>query len=124
MLLPALNKRFSFGTLKPLDLCKVSILSYSNKQTLLFTYSINSDNDEVMCSFPKELACSTQFGLWSKVPTKSDIIGCLSSYYKHFSLGVGDGHDDSFVVSVILSIFSSVTALGTSVSTFTNDCSI
>ena len=62
------------------------------KPILFFTYSISSDDE--MNTFPKELACSTEFGVWSKISEPKNIIQSLTSYYRLFSLGLGNSKDN------------------------------
>ena len=83
------------------------------KPILFFTYSI-SDTDEVH-AFPKKLACSTELGVWSKIVDPDKIFLSLTSYYRLFSLGLGNSKDD-FVAWVEPYEFASGGVNGTTVS--------
>ena len=83
------------------------------KPILFFTYSISSD-DEVH-TFPKELACSTEFGVWSKISDSTKIITSLTSYYRLFSLGLGNSKNN-FTVWVEPYSFATGGVIGTTVS--------
>ena len=83
------------------------------KPIMFFTYSI-SENDEVH-AFPKQLACSTELGVWSKISDPTKIIQSLTSYYRLFSLGLGNSKDD-FVAWVEPYKFATGGVIGTTVS--------
>jgi len=61
----------------------------SGKPILFFTYSIGTANENVH-KFPKELACSTELGVWSKIDDESKLFESLTSYYRLFALGLGN----------------------------------
>jgi hypothetical protein len=61
------------------------------KPVLLFTFSVNGDNDSVVHRFPKNLACAFERGVWSKITDPKKIVESLESYYKLFTLGLGQG---------------------------------
>ena len=61
----------------------------SGKPILFFTYSIGAVNDDVH-RFPRELACSTELGVWSKIDDESKLFESLTSYYRLFALGLGN----------------------------------
>ena len=88
-------------------------MSSIGKPILFFTYSI-SETDEVH-AFPKNLACSTDLGVWSKIVDPTKIIQSLTSYYRLFSLGLGNSKDD-FAAWVEPYLFASGGVIGTTVS--------
>jgi von Willebrand factor type A domain len=96
----------------------------TGKPILFFTYSISDESTDDVHAFPKELACSTQFGVWSKIATVDDIIGSLSSYYRLFTLGLGDGRNKDFVAWVEPYKFATGNVLGTTVSAPVYDRSV
>jgi len=61
----------------------------SGKPILFFTYSIGAVNDDVH-RFPRELACSTELGVWSKIDDELKLFESLTSYYRLFALGLGN----------------------------------
>jgi hypothetical protein len=83
------------------------------KPIMFFTYSI-SETDKVH-AFPKKLACSTDLGVWSKIVDPTKIVQSLTSYYRLFSLGLGDSKDD-FVAWVEPYKFATGGVIGTTVS--------
>eukprot|EP00934_Nitzschia_sp_Nitz4_P000711 Nitzschia sp. Nitz4//scaffold26_size159584//86339//88449//NITZ4_002497-RA/size159584-snap-gene-0.34-mRNA-1//-1//CDS//3329545100//711//frame0 len=85
-----------------------------SKPIVLFTYSV-SELDAVH-ALPKKMACSTDFGVWSKVTVDADIVESLSGYYKFFALGLGSGQNEDFVAWVEPYQFASGGTWGTSVS--------
>jgi len=74
------------------DLVKSNItaLEASGHHVYLFTYSI-SNNDSVHY-FPKKIACNISNGVWSKIDDETRILDSLTSYYRLFALGLGDGN--------------------------------
>lgn len=83
---------------------------------LLFTYSISQD--EAVHAFPKELACGSSIvqGVWSKIVQAEDIVSSLSSYYKLFAVGLGDGINTNFVAWAEPYVFFNAKFVGTTVS--------
>jgi hypothetical protein len=80
---------------------------------LLFSVS---DIDEVH-TFPKELACSTKFGVWSKIVDARFIVESFESYYTLFALGLGQSSsNEAFVAWVEPYNFATGGILGTTVS--------
>jgi hypothetical protein len=86
----------------------------SGKPVLLFTFSLSTD--EEVHRFPKTLACSTEFGVWSKITDPNLVIESLESYYKLFALGLGQGSNADFVAWVEPYNFTTGGVLGTTVS--------
>ena len=62
-----------------------------NKPILFFTYSVSEDED--VHDFPSKLACSTEYGVWSKITADENIVDNLSSYYRLFALGLSADED-------------------------------
>lgn len=85
-----------------------------SKPILLFTYSVSELQN--VHALPSKIACSTEYGVWSKVTTDADIVDSLSSYYKLFALGLGSDENEDFVAWVEPYQYSSGGILGTSVS--------
>ena len=83
-----------------------------NKPILLFTYSV-SEEEEVH-ALPSKLACSTEWGVWSKVTADDNIVDSLSNYYRLFALGLG--MDEAFVSWVEPYVYDPGETLGTTVS--------
>ena len=81
---------------------------------LLFSYSVSEDDD--VHAFPKQLACSTDFGVWSKIVDPREIVDSLTSYYNLFALGLGQGKNEDFVAWVEPYEFATGGVLGTTVS--------
>ncbi len=89
----------------------------TGKPVLLFTYSIadESENQNVH-AFPSELACSTEFGIWSKIESDEEIVEALASYYLLFASGLGNEDNQNFTAWVEPYIFRTGNILGTTVS--------
>ncbi|GAX16383.1 hypothetical protein FisN_10Hh399 [Fistulifera solaris] len=89
----------------------------TGKPVLLFTYSIadESENQNVH-AFPSELACLTEFGIWSKIESDEEIVEALASYYLLFALGLGNAENQYFTAWVEPYIFRTANILGTTVS--------
>ena len=85
----------------------------TDKPILFFVYSIS--NDDEVHDFPKKLACSTKFGVWSKISDSTKIVQSLASYYRLFSIGLGN-RKDNFTVWVDPYSFATGGVNGTSVS--------
>jgi hypothetical protein len=92
----------------------VETTNSTGKPVLLFTFSV-SENEDVHV-FPKTLACSTDFGVWSKIIDASFIVESLESYYKLFALGLGQNSNADFVAWVEPYSFATGGVLGTTVS--------
>lgn len=84
----------------------------SGKPILFFTYSIGAVNDDVH-RFPRELACSTELGVWSKIDDELKLFESLTSYYRLFALGLGN---KDFVAWVEPYKFATGGVVGTTVS--------
>ena len=84
------------------------------KATLLFTYSVSEESQ--VHEYPKHLACSVEFGLWSKITYDDDIVDSLSTYYRLFALGLGSDNNNEFAAWVEPYEFKTGNALGTTVS--------
>jgi len=84
----------------------------SGKPILFFTYSIGAVNDDVH-RFPRELACSTELGVWSKIDDEDKLFESLTSYYRLFALGLGN---KDFVAWVEPYKFATGGVVGTGVS--------
>jgi hypothetical protein len=84
------------------------------KPILMFTYSVSEQN--AVHELPFKIACSTEFGVWSKVTTNGRIVDSLSSYYLLFALGLGSNQNEDFVAWVEPYLFTTGNTLGTSVS--------
>jgi Mg-chelatase subunit ChlD len=84
------------------------------KPVMFFSYSVSEA--ENVHTLPKELACSTEFGTWSRIASNDKIVEALSSYYRLFALGLGiDGNVD-FTAWVEPYSFATGNTLGTTVS--------
>jgi hypothetical protein len=88
---------------QPSDVTEQSVLTLVNSGIMdleervspvfLFTYSI-SDSDNAVHAFPKQIACSTgDNGVWSKIVNENEIFDSLTSYYRLFSLGLGQDNE-------------------------------
>lgn len=64
---------------------------------LLFTYSIGHQGDQAVHTFPKDLACSAKYGVWSRIDSVDRISESFTSYHKLFSLGLGSSRNEGFV---------------------------
>ena len=96
------------------DLRIAQISEKLSKEVLLFTYSVSEEGN--VHTFPSELACSVERGVWSKIVRSSDIIDSLSSYYRLFALGLGSEANSDFAAWVEPYLFATGNALGTTVS--------
>ena len=57
------------------------------RDTKIFTFSLGAQADHLVT---KEIACSTN-GMWTPVDDiYGDLVGAMASYYKLFTLGLGD----------------------------------
>ena len=82
--------------------------------TLLFTYSIGQDNKAH--TYPHDLSCAVENGLWSKIGTSSEIVDSLSNYYQLFALGLGSDLNQDFDAWVEPYQFKTGNTWGTAVS--------
>ena len=96
------------------DLRIAQISEKLSKEVLLFTYSVSEEGN--VHTFPSELACLVERGVWSKIVRSSDIIDSLSSYYRLFALGLGSEANSDFAAWVEPYVFATGNALGTTVS--------
>jgi hypothetical protein len=72
-----------------------------NKPVLLFTYSVSEDrDDDDLHIYPKQLACSVELGVWSKITNSDEIVDALSNYYRLFAIGLGSDNNQGFVAWV------------------------
>lgn len=81
---------------------------------LVLTYSVSEEAD--VAAFPSQLACSSQYGVWTKVSDASEIVDSLSTYYLLFSLGLGADVNSGFTAWVEPYKFATGGELGTTVS--------
>jgi len=92
----------------------------------IFSFSLGNRADEAVT---KTIACSTG-GIWIPVGDNdsnlygNDIISAMSSYYKLFALGMGDGGNDDFVAWVEPHEFFHRKRMGTTVSAPVYDRSV
>ena len=77
-----------------------------------FTYSLNSASRAQ--KLPKELACTSEYGIWSKIDNDDDIVKSMSSYYQLFAQGLGKENVTAWVEPYV---YSTGGVLGTTVST-------
>ena len=64
-----------------------------DRKTTIFTFSLGKDADH---DITKRIACSTG-GVWTPVDDLSgDLIDAMSSYYKLYALGLGEGGNEDF----------------------------
>ena len=76
-----------------------------------FTYSLNSESRAQ--KLPKELACLSDYGVWSKIDNDDDIVESMNSYYQLFAQGLGKKHATAWVEPYF---YSTGGVLGTTVS--------
>ena len=76
-----------------------------------FTYSLSSETGAHR--LPKELACLSENGVWSKIDNNNDIVDSLNSYYRLFALGLGKENVKAWVEPYA---YSTGGVLGTTVS--------
>jgi len=68
-----------------------------NRNTIISTFSLGLQADH---SITKNLACSTN-GIWTPVDDiTGDLVTAMSSYYKLFALGLGEGGNEDFAAWV------------------------
>jgi len=61
---------------------------------IFFSYSVS--RQENIHEFPKELAYSLPYALWSKIEDSENIVEALSGYYSLFALGLGEESNNGF----------------------------
>lgn len=92
-----------------------------NRKTTIFTFSLGDLADHTVT---KSIACNTD-GIWTLVDDfADDLVDEMSSYYKLYALGLGEGDNDDFVSWVEPYEFHSGGKMGTSVSTPVYDRSV
>ena len=93
-----------------------------NRFGVIFTFSLGHQADHTT---PKSIACRTN-GIWTPVNDMSDdLINAMSSYYKLFALGLGEGGNEDFAAWVEPYEFANPAgAMGTTVSAPVYDRSV
>jgi len=86
-----------------------------NHPIILFTYSVGDSGGDVH-AFPKQLACSTEGGVWSKIVDETKLAESLASYSSLFSLGLGDNENENFTAWIEPYIYSTGGVTGTTIS--------
>lgn len=91
-------------------------------KTTVFAFSLGRHADHEVT---KSIACSTS-GIWTQVDDFSDkqLIDAMSSYYKLYALGLGEGGNKDFTAWVEPYLFYTAGQMGTSVSTPVYDRSV
>ena len=85
-----------------------------NRKTTIFTFSLGYQADHTVT---KSIACATA-GIWTPVEDFSDdLVKEMSSYYKLYALGLGEGGNEDFTAWVEPYTFHTGGVMGTSVST-------
>lgn len=82
------------------------------KPVLLFTYSVA----EEMHDFLKELACSAEFGIATKIESDEKIVEALASYYQYFAIGLGTKENSGYTAWAELYTYTTGNINGTTVS--------
>jgi len=68
-----------------------------NRNTILFTFSLGYEADHYVT---RSIACDTG-GVWAPIDDRTgDLVTAMSSYYKLFALGLGEGGNEDFVAWV------------------------
>lgn len=68
-----------------------------NRNTTVFTFSLGQQADHTVT---KSIACNTK-GIWTAVDDLTgDLVTAMSSYYKLFALGLGEGGNENFAAWV------------------------
>lgn len=92
-----------------------------NRKTKIFTFSLGYQADTTVT---KTIACSTN-GIWTHVDDRTDdLIDAMSSYYKLYALGLGEGGNEDFTAWVEPYTFHTSGKMGTSVSAPVYDRSV
>eukprot|EP00804_Cyclotella_cryptica_P019052 CCRYP_014456-RA/>CCRYP_014456-RA protein AED:0.03 eAED:0.03 QI:213/1/1/1/1/1/3/251/787 len=98
-----------------------SLATNFNQTTTIFTYSLGQDADDYVT---KRLACETN-GIWTPVDDfADDLITAMSSYYKLYASGLGQGGNEDWVAWVEPYQFYTGGKNGTSVSAPVYDRSV
>lgn len=87
-------------------------LAAIRRKVTIFTYSLGEDSDRDVV---KRIACETG-GVWTPVDDYGDLVAEMSSYYKLFALGLGEGENKDFVAWVEPYKFYTMGVMGTTVS--------
>ena len=87
-------------------------LAAIRRKVTIFTYSLGEDSDRDVV---KRIACETG-GVWTPVDYYGDLVAEMSSYYKLFALGLGEGENKDFVAWVEPYKFFTRGVMGTTVS--------
>mmetsp|Transcript_26399 Transcript_26399/g.54448 ORF Transcript_26399/g.54448 Transcript_26399/m.54448 type:complete len:718 (-) Transcript_26399:87-2240(-) len=94
------------------------------RKMTVFSFSLGEEADE---EFLKTIACSTS-GIWVPIEEskgfETDIASAMSSYYKLYALGLGEGGNEDFVSWVEPYMFFNRKKMGTTVSTPVYDRSV
>mmetsp|Transcript_9291 Transcript_9291/g.20093 ORF Transcript_9291/g.20093 Transcript_9291/m.20093 type:complete len:668 (-) Transcript_9291:4-2007(-) len=91
------------------------------QKTTIFTFSLGKSADHKVT---KRIACSTN-GIWTKVDDYSDdLVTEMSSYYKLYALGLGEGGNEDWVAWVEPYRFHTAGKMGTSASAPVYDRSV
>ena len=96
--------------------------AYYNRKITVFTFSLGRGADHFVT---KNIACSTN-GIWTPVDgLNGDLVTAMSSYYKLFALGLGEGGNEDFAAWVEPYKFSNPPGkMGTTVSAPVYDRSV
>lgn len=86
----------------------------TGRPVVLFTYSVGAGSG--VATLPSALACSVEFGVWSKIDRSDKIVESLASYYRLFALGLGSDVNADFNAWVEPYVFAGSGQLGTTVS--------
>ena len=98
-----------------------SIAINHNRTTTIFTFSLGYEADHEVT---KSIACNTG-GIYTKVDDFSDdLVAAMSSYYKLYALGLGEGGNQEFTAWVEPYRFHTAGKVGTSVSAPVYDRSV
>ncbi len=94
------------------------------RKMTVFSFSLGQETDEVVL---KTIACNTN-GIWVPIEEnkgfETDIATAMSSYYKLYALGLGDGGNEDFVAWVEPYMFFNRKKMGTTVATPVYDRSV
>ena len=87
-------------------------LAAIRRKVTIFTYSLGEESDHDVV---KSIACKTG-GVWTPVDDYGDLVAEMSSYYKLFALGLGEGGNEGVVAWVEPYRFFTGGVMGTTVS--------
>ncbi len=90
------------------------------RKVIIFTYSLGSDSDQEVV---KNIACSSG-GIWTPIVDGGDLVSKMSSYYKLFAMGLGEGSNKDIVTWVEPYRFFTRGVNGTTVSVPVYDTSV